>query len=230
MPNSAVLMWGIITPACPFLHWNLTVNLERWIRPLLTSQDYKKLLLSGYSHSVTQCFPCCVSLPCVRLRLSMRSHCVTQCFPCCVSLPCPASACVSMCARPNCCTVKAHRASSTGASHIFGSCVYFTIVVGWTLMHLSMSYMGLGHTGNVLAENSYIPEDPKLKYLYETKPACIGKIGPLLFRYRQVSLYCINRHLPLSCRWELSWREFREYRVCLSLEKAAYGLRIGKII
>ena len=50
------------------------------------------------SHCVTQCFPCCVSLSCVRLRLNMRSHCVTQCFSCCVSLPCsalrpPASQC-----------------------------------------------------------------------------------------------------------------------------------------
>jgi hypothetical protein len=33
------------------------------------------------------------------------------------------------------------------------------------------------------------PDDPNLKYLYETKPACNGKkIDALLFRYRQVSL------------------------------------------
>jgi len=38
------------------------------------------------------------------------------------------------------------------------------------------------------------------------------KIGPVLFRYRQVSLYCVNRDLPLSCRRGLSWREFRECR------------------
>jgi len=40
------------------------------------------------SHCITQCFPYCVSLPCVRLCLNMRSHCITQCFPYCVSLPC----------------------------------------------------------------------------------------------------------------------------------------------
>jgi hypothetical protein len=55
------------------------------------------------------------------------------------------------------------------------------------------------------------------------------KIDPMLFHYRQVSLYCVNRDLPLSCRWELSWREFRECRVYLSIEKAACRLRIGKI-
>ena len=35
----------------------------------------------------------CSALPCVRLRLYMRSHSVTQCFPCCVSLPCSALPC-----------------------------------------------------------------------------------------------------------------------------------------
>jgi hypothetical protein len=49
------------------------------------------------------------------------------------------------------------------------------------------------------------------------------KIDPMLFHYRQVSLYCVNRDLS-SCGWELSWR-----RVCLSIEKAACGLKIGKI-
>ena len=68
-------------------------ELKAMIQPLLTSQDYKKLLLNVCSHSVTQCFPCCVSLPCVRLRLNMRSHCVARFFPCCVSLPCSALPC-----------------------------------------------------------------------------------------------------------------------------------------
>ena len=48
------------------------------------------------SHCVTQCFPCCFFLPCVRLRLNMRSHCVTQCFSCCVSRPCSALPCVRL--------------------------------------------------------------------------------------------------------------------------------------
>ena len=81
---------------CPVLHRNLTLNSERWIRPLLTSQDYKKLLLNVRSHSVTQYFPCCVSLPCFRRRLNMRSHCVTHCFPCCVSVPCSALPCPAL--------------------------------------------------------------------------------------------------------------------------------------
>jgi hypothetical protein len=81
-------IWDIITLACPILHRKLTLNLQRWVQPLLTSQDYKKLLLIVHSHCVTQCFPCCVSLSCVRLRLNMRSHCVTQCFACWVPLPC----------------------------------------------------------------------------------------------------------------------------------------------
>jgi hypothetical protein len=76
-------MWDIITSACPFLHRNLTLNLERWVQPLLTSQDYKKLLLIVRSHCVMQCLPCCV-----RSRFNMCSYCVTQCFLWCVSLPC----------------------------------------------------------------------------------------------------------------------------------------------
>jgi hypothetical protein len=40
----------IITSACQFLHRNLTLNLERWVQPFLTSQDYKKVLLIVRSH------------------------------------------------------------------------------------------------------------------------------------------------------------------------------------
>jgi hypothetical protein len=73
MPTSAVFMWDIKTSACPFHHRNLTLNLERSVQALLTSQDYKKLL-------------------------NVRSRCCPLCFPCCVSLPCSVSACVSICA------------------------------------------------------------------------------------------------------------------------------------
>jgi len=109
IPTSAVLMWDIITSACPFLHRNLTLDLERWVRPLLTSQYYKKLLLNVRSHCVTQCFPCSVSLPCsalhcVRLRLTICAHTVSRSVSYaaspCLALPCPTSACVSMCVRP----------------------------------------------------------------------------------------------------------------------------------
>jgi hypothetical protein len=34
------------------------------------------------------------------LFFNVRSHCVTQCFLCCISLPCPASACISMSVQP----------------------------------------------------------------------------------------------------------------------------------
>ena len=63
---------------------------------LLTSQDYKKLLLIVSSHCVTQCIPCCVSLcahivsrsvsraassclapPCARPRLDLRPALIT---------------------------------------------------------------------------------------------------------------------------------------------------------
>ena len=45
----------------------LTLNLERSVQLLLTLKDYKKLLLNVRSHCVTQCFACCVSLPCSAL-------------------------------------------------------------------------------------------------------------------------------------------------------------------
>jgi hypothetical protein len=54
IPTSTVLMWDVITSACPFLHRNLTLNLERWVQPLLTSQDYKKLLLNVRAHTVSR--------------------------------------------------------------------------------------------------------------------------------------------------------------------------------
>jgi len=70
-------MWDKITSACPFLYRDLTLNLERWIRSLLTSQDYKKLLLNVRPHSVTQCFPCCLPvLLCPALRQP-----ASQCAP-----------------------------------------------------------------------------------------------------------------------------------------------------
>ena len=52
------------------------------------------IILNMPSHSVTQCFPRCVSLPCSAC-VSICPHTVAQCFPRCVSLPC--SACVSIC-------------------------------------------------------------------------------------------------------------------------------------
>ena len=59
-----------------------------------------------HSHCVTQCFPCCGSLPCSALPcVSICANTVSRSVSCvaspCPTLPCAAFACVSMCARPN---------------------------------------------------------------------------------------------------------------------------------
>jgi len=79
-------MWDIIS-ACPFLHRNLTLNLERWVQPLLTSQDYKKLLLT-VSRSVSRAASPCPAPACVSVCAHTVSRSVSR-----AASPCPASQC-----------------------------------------------------------------------------------------------------------------------------------------
>jgi hypothetical protein len=54
-------MWDI-TSACPFLHSNMTLKLEWWVQPLLTSQDYFSACTQTVSCSVSCAVSACISL------------------------------------------------------------------------------------------------------------------------------------------------------------------------